>query len=160
MPRIKKIIYILIAVGAVTGSITYFSGLYTYFIKIEVQESLPSSSATGERSTEIVRKGSFTEVDFIHKGSGQAKLIRIDESYTLRLEDFNVVNGPDLYVYLTKTDRPTGDIESLGDFIDLGRLKGTMGNQNYAVLDDVRGYRTAVVWCKRYGVLFTYAVME
>lgn len=48
----------------------------------------------------------------------------------------------------------------IGDYINLGLLKGTSGNQNYEISVDIIGYTTAIVWCKRYGVLFTYAVMK
>lgn len=152
----RKIYTLIILIVVLAG--IYFSGLYTYFIRTEVQEALPLPSTASEMS--VLGTGSFGEVDFIHKGSGQAKLIEVDGAKTLRLENFNVTSGPDLYVYLTKTDKPTGDVKSLGDFIDSGRLKGTMGNQNYAIIGDITGYRTAVIWCKKYGILFTYAVMR
>ena len=139
--------------------VVYFTGLYTYFIRTEVQEALPTPSAQSN-SPQVIRTGTFGEVDFIHKGSGTAKLINVEGKTILRLEDFNVVSGPDLYVYLSQSEQPTGDLKSLGDFKDLGRLKGTMGNQNYEITGDVASYKTAVVWCKRYGVLFTYAVMK
>jgi hypothetical protein len=42
------------------------------------------------------------------------------------LEDLVVTNGPDLYVYLS-TDK------SASDFVNLGRLKANMGNQNYPI---------------------------
>lgn len=153
----RKILYEAIGGLIVLAALIYFVGLHTYFIRTEIQETLPSSMSS---EPAVMRMGTFSRVDAIHKGSGTAKLFELDDQKILRLEDFNVVNGPDLYVYLTKTDMPTGDIKSLGDFIDLGPLKAPAGNQNYAVRDDVEGYKTAVVWCRRYGVLFTYAVMQ
>ena len=44
----------------------------------------------------------------------------------LRLEDLVVTNGPDLYVYLS-TDK------SASDFVNLGKLKGNIRNQNYQI---------------------------
>lgn len=152
-----KKIYILIVI-VILASVIYFTGLYTYFVRTEVQEFLPSPSVSA--SSRVLQSGTFGEVDFIHKGSGEAKLVEIDDRQILRFENFNVVSGPDLYVYLSKSEQPTGDIRSLGDYLDLGRLKGTMGNQNYEIPYEVEGYKTAVVWCKRYGALFTYAVMR
>lgn len=143
----------------VLGGIVYYTGAYTIFIRTDVQDSAPTASSPEEK-TETIASGNFVEVDIIHKGSGAAKLIQVGNVTTLRFENFNVVNGPDLYVYLSKSESPTGDIASLGDYLDLGPLKGTSGNQNYAVRDDASGYKTAVVWCKRYGVLFTYAPMK
>jgi hypothetical protein len=67
----------------------------------------------------------------------------------LRVENLKVTNGPDLYVYLA-TD--TGSSE----FVDLGRLKGNIGNQNYVIPDgtDLTKYNTVLIWCKLFSVLF------
>jgi hypothetical protein len=103
-------------------SLVYFTGLYTYFIQTEVQEALPiasTSPASDGSSTvpalNVLAQGAFGEVDFIHKGSGEAKLLEVNGEHILRLEDFNVVSGPDLYVYLSKNQKPTGKLASLGD---------------------------------------------
>ena len=147
---------IIILVGAI-----YFTGLYTYFIRTEVQEALPAVSSTSEASSpKVLRTGTFGEVDFIHKGSGTAKIVEVDGKNILRIEDFNVVSGPDLYVYLSESEKPTGDIKSLDKYISLGKLRGTSGNQNYEISEPFRGYNTAIIWCQRFGVLFTYAVMK
>lgn len=151
----KKYLIILGIVVILVGII--YTGLYTYFTETKVSESLPPSVSGGQKMLVV---GTFGEIDFIHKGSGQAKLIESDGKKFLRFEDFKVTSGPDLYVYLTKSEKPTGDAESLGDFIDLGLLKGTMGNQNYEITQDISGYKTAVIWCKRFGILFSYAVMR
>src|SRR5215218_4725973 len=46
-------------------------------------------------------------------------------------------------------------------FVDLGDLKGNIGSQNYAIPGDVRldGYRSVVVWCKRFSVPFAAAAL-
>lgn len=108
----------------------------------------------------MYRAGSFVDVDLIHKGSGRARLLEVDGKTVLRFENFKVTSGTDLYVYLSKSIAPIGDLKSLGDYLDLGVLKGTSGNQNYEINADVAGYKTALVWCKQFGVLFTYAIME
>ena len=43
-----------------------------------------------------------------------------------RLENFKATNGPDLYVYLATN-------KSVSDIVNLGRLKGNIGNQNYPI---------------------------
>jgi len=153
----KKVLVFVVVIIII--AVIYFTGLYTYFVRTDVQEALPSPS-TETSKMGVLRTGSFGEVDFIHKGSGEAKIVQVDGKHILRLENFNVTSGPDLYVYLSKSNAPTGDIKSLGDYVDLGLLKGTSGNQNYDISQNVEGYKTAVIWCKRYGVLFTYAVMQ
>jgi hypothetical protein len=41
-------------------------------------------------------------------------------------------------------------------FIDLGSLKGNIGDQNYTIPADVdlAKYRAATIWCKRFNVNF------
>ena len=72
------------------------------------------------------------------------------------------MDGPDLFVYLSETKTPTGNLDSLGDYIDLGSLKGNKGNQNYELSAniDISSYNSVVIWCKQFGVLFPYAVIN
>ena len=56
-----------------------------------------------------------------------AKVIDLADGRTfLRLENLKATNGPDLYVYLS-ADKDASDI------VNLGRLKGNIGNQNYEI---------------------------
>jgi hypothetical protein len=65
----------------------------------------------------------------------------------LRLENFVSSNGPDLKVYLRAAD---------DQFVDLGDLKGNIGDQNYEIPTDVdlAVFDTVQIWCERFGVLF------
>lgn len=110
---------------------------------------------------ELLRRGQFRDADAIHKGSGEAKLFRLRvRDHVLRLENLDVTNGPDLRVYLVKHPDPasSGDVKD-SDFVDLGPLKGNIGNQNYAVPPgtDIAQFGSAVVWCRAFGVLFSAA---
>ena len=69
----------------------------------------------------------------------------------LRFENFETDNGPDLNVYLVNSS--TGDVS---DFIDLGDLKGNIGDQNYEIPEgvDLSVYDEVVIWCVRFGVGF------
>ena len=68
-------------------------------------------------------------------------------------------SGPDLRVYLSSDDPASGD---LGDFEDLGELKGNVGNQQYTVPRglDLQRFSTVVVWCRAFSVAFTSARLE
>jgi hypothetical protein len=74
----------------------------------------------------------------------------------LRLEDFETDNGPDLNVYLVNSS--TGDVS---DYVDLGDLKGNIGDQNYEIPADVDldVYDEVVIWCVRFGVGFGDALL-
>jgi hypothetical protein len=110
---------------------------------------------------QLLRSGQFRDADSIHKGSGDAKLFRLRQSdHVLRLENLKVTNGPDLRLYLVRHPDPTssGDVKD-SQFVDLGPLKGNIGNQNYAIPPgtDVTQFASAVVWCRAFGVLFASA---
>ncbi len=104
-----------------------------------------------------VYAGTFVGVnDGIHNAEGQAKVINLsDGSNFLRLEDFRSTNGPDLYVYLS-TDKGNSD------FVNLGRLKGNIGDQNYKIPEgtDLSKYDTALIWCQAFSVLFGSAELR
>jgi hypothetical protein len=101
----------------------------------------------------LVSMGEFVDVGTGHNVSGKTSiLVDAQGKKILRLEDFSVVNGPDVNVYLSKTS-------SFKDVIDLGDLKGTSGNINYDVDATVNTdeYRFVLIWCVKYAVLFGYA---
>jgi|SRR5204863_4455186 len=58
--------------------------------------------------------------------SGNAKVYRQDNEYVLALQSVFISNGPDLHVYISKEILPV-------NFIDLGSLKSTNGNQVYVI---------------------------
>ena len=120
-----------------------------------VSESVvPAPSAT---RAPIALAGAFHGSDDFHFGRGTARLIETAPgSFVVRLEDFAVRNGPDLYVYLS----PSADGYARGS-IELGRLKADTGNQNYVVpagtLDDPAVAASVVIWCKQFSHLFATA---
>ena len=78
------------------------------------------------------------------------------ESRIVRLEDLETDNGPDLFVYLS-TNAADGDEGAFDDdYVNLGRLKGNMGDQNYGIPagTDVRKFRSVVIWCDRFDSAF------
>jgi hypothetical protein len=103
----------------------------------------------------VVAEGTFEGADDFHFGRGQALLIEESPGeYVLRFENFEVRNGPDLFVYLLT------DAEGYsGGASELGELKGTKGAFNYDVPEgtDASRFKSAVVWCKAFGVLFAAA---
>ena len=103
----------------------------------------------------IELSGNFVDADWIHKTKGTATVIQNDENRILNLEDFNTTNGPDLYVYLS-TD------EKASEFVNLGRLQSSNGEQSYEIPADVdlSKYNKVLIWCKAFGVLFGTAELS
>jgi hypothetical protein len=94
--------------------------------------------------------------DGFHNVEGVAKvLVLADGKSFLRLENLKATNGPDLYVYLS-TDKDVSDI------VNLGRLKGNIGNQNYEIPEgtDTSKYNTVLIWCKAFSTLFGSAKLS
>ncbi len=126
----------------------------------------PPTSASEPMPTEPVAasSGRFQDIDRLHRGSGKATIYTLsDGSRVLRFEDFEVTNGPDLRVLLTAHGAPTShdDIEEAG-YVELGKLKGNVGNQNYTVPADlpVEIQRTVVIYCNPFSVVFSTAALS
>jgi hypothetical protein len=97
--------------------------------------------------------GPFPIVDTpTHPATGSVRVIATPEGTTIRYENYQGTNGPDLYVYLAN------DLDG-NDFVSLGRTRGNQGNINYTVPEDVNvaDYRYVLTWCQAFGVLFDYA---
>jgi hypothetical protein len=96
-----------------------------------------------------------------HSTTGEAIVTDLpDGRRVLRFQDFETSNGPDLRVYLSAGSSDAGFGKEYGeDFVELGRLKGNIGDQNYEIPagTDLARYRNAVVWCARFSVGFGVA---
>ena len=122
---------------------------------ITVNENINTSIA--QQSTNNILSGTFEGIgDGFHKVEGVANVIRLGSgAEVLRLENFKATNGPDLYVYLS-TDK------SASDFVNVGRLKGNIGNQNYEIQagTDLLKYNTVLIWCRAFSFLFGRAQLS
>jgi len=112
-----------------------------------------------ESQPAIALSGTFKDADSFHRGSGKATVYVLPEGKkVLRFEDFSVTNGPALSVYLVRS--ADGNVDS--GFLDLGKLKGNKGNQNYELSEDIDlvSYQSVVIWCVPFGVTFSTAVLQ
>jgi hypothetical protein len=125
----------------------------------------PTGAGVAPASTAPVALSRGRFISLEHETTGRALVLETaDGRKFLRLEDFETSNGPDLLVYLS-SKAPAGPEDWYGydrDFVDLGPLKGNVGNQNYRIPDgaDLDRYSTAVVWCRRFEVGFAAAVLS
>ena len=130
----------------------------------EISVPLPTDApvATEAPAPEII---TLAEGSFISRSHGSEGIAIVltdgSDQRFLRFEEFSTDNGPDLNVYLTTADAdaPEGDFNRPGEFIDLGDLKGNIGDQNYEIPADVdlERFDTVVVWCVRFSAAFTAA---
>lgn len=118
--------------------------------------------AEDEVAVTLVGEGVFQGFDAIHQGSGAARLITTSSTRLLRLEDFEVTNGPQLHVYLSTQDELTLT-GGLGEgALDLGPLKGNQGNQNYVLPEgvDLTQFKSVAIYCVPFNVTFAWAGLK
>jgi hypothetical protein len=161
----------LVLVGGLAWLAFGFFQVHKLWLDDRVDEAAPTLTASAGRSPQDTaggvdqsvaggpvreRQGSF--VSKAHDTSGTATVVLGPNGERfLRLEQFETSNGPDLDVYLVR--RSTGDIE---DHVNLGDLKGNIGNQNYAVPAgvDLDTYDRVVIWCVRFAKNFGEADLD
>lgn len=113
----------------------------------------------------VLATGEFMDADSFHRGSGTATIYELEDgSRILRLEDFDVTNGPDLHVFVSPTAVPetSDDVMGVG-YVDLGELKGNRGDQNYDLPPDVvlpEGEFSIVIYCVPFHVVFATATVS
>ena len=120
----------------------------------EMEEKMPETEAEWV----LVSEGQFQDADNAHRGSGTASIFAQGEDRILRFENFNVTNGPDLHVLLVENIAGS-DHDGIGNYIDLGKLKGNMGSQNYEIAADVdlAQYEGIIIYCMPFHVVFSRA---
>ena len=123
------------------------------------ETNTPRPSATPTFAPVELLQGSFYGVDENHLGKGKATIIQTQiEEYTLHLENFEVTNGPGLHVILAEDNNPY-NLATLGDYLDLGELQSTSGDQIYTLPDNVNleKYGSVVIFCVPFEAIFAIA---
>ena len=113
-------------------------------------------SAMGTEDPEQLASGRFHSN--AHETRGLATIVRLaDGRRVLRLTEFATSNGPDVRVYLVAAaDAQDEAAVKAAGFVDLGELKGNIGDQNYEIPAglDLTRYRAVSIWCRRFSVNF------
>ena len=80
--------------------------------------------------------------------SGSAK-IYLENEHLLTLDNL-IASGPDLKVYLSKSDKPV-------DFVNLGSLIKSKTTYEVPNAIDVQTYKYVIIYCQQYSVIFGVA---
>ena len=125
-----------------------------------VDEALPT--AQGGVTAQPLESGQFYSI--LHPTKGTATIFQAgDGTRLLRLTSFSTSNGPDVHVYMVAADdaKDVATVQKAG-FIDLGVIKGNIGDQNYSLGNDfdLAKYRAVSIWCKRFSVNFGAAALK
>jgi hypothetical protein len=166
----------LTVAGAVLGTALAVLGFVWFephklFVDERVNEAPPAaaappvtpapagSSPSSPAGPTVLSRGAFRPLE--HDAKGRALVLETpDGGRHLRFEDLEVSNGPDLVVYLSVLGADQGwhDADD-AEFVDLGALKGNLGDQNYELPAgvDLSRFRSVVIWCRRFTVGFAVA---
>lgn len=159
-PRISAAVGVVLAVLVVF--VFYWFQPHKLFIDDVVNETSEVSLAAVAGSSptsgspaagvKVGPVGKFEARD--HPATGMAAiLINADGTRTLRIEDLDTDNGPDLRVVLSPA---SADQRKYDELFELGRLKGNKGSQSYDIPAsiDLSRVKSVVIWCERFGVAF------
>jgi hypothetical protein len=120
----------------------------------EPEGTPPAAPLTGN-----IQLANGTFESLAHAGSGTAAIVELEDgTRVLTFDDLSTDNGPDLRVYLVAGAATSG---SVGEFVDLGGLKGNQGDQQYKIPADVdvSQFTTVAIWCRAFSVGFARATL-
>jgi electron transfer DM13 len=146
-----KVVIPLLVIALIAG--WYWFRPERLVVNHRVNEAFPTSN---ESSAQILESGTFHTGT--HPTEGTATIYRMENgSRVLRFTNFRTSNGPDVHIYMVASDDARDDASVQNSaFVDLGIIKGNIGDQNYIIDSslDLAKYRTVSVWCKRFSKNF------
>ncbi|HJQ43774.1 MAG TPA: DM13 domain-containing protein [Jatrophihabitantaceae bacterium] len=124
----------------------------------------PTSSASPASTTptvaagpRVLSRGSL--ISHEHSTSGKVTVLAYpDGSRSLAISSLNTSNGPDVHVWLSdqKVTKDGWHVFDDGRHIDLGGIKGNIGNALYKIPKsaDLSTLTSVSIWCERFSVSF------
>jgi len=158
----KKII-----IGSIVAAVFVAAGAMALYVYTNINKEAPvvvnqspnvsADEAVETKENTVVFSSTFTGVDAVHWGRGGAQVLQTVNGPVLSFgDDFEVAQGPDLFVYLS----PNAAGQELGEYASLGSLKSVTGAQEYTLPDNYESYKTVVIWCRAFGVTFATAELR
>lgn len=132
-----------------------------------VPERATTVAEAAEPTGTALKRGTFVGKDD-HLVSGTVTLFEDDEGFSLRFEDYEQTQGPDVFVYLTPAADPdtTSDVDAgVKVLVDGGAdggestKEGTFTQRLRADLDPT-DYAGVSIWCDRFAVPFGAATLR
>jgi hypothetical protein len=152
-----KIAIPIVVIGAI--AVWYWFRPERLVTNVRVNEAMPAVNSGAPR---LVASGNFYGV--LHPTSGTATIYQMDDGMRmLRFTNFETSNGPDVHVYMVAAqDAKDAETVKRAGFVDLGSIKGNVGDQNYTLPNDLNlaKYGAVSIWCKRFSVDFGAAALK
>ena len=136
-------------------------------LAVRAQDNMKHDStmpAPHDDKTKTLETGTFHGK--VHNTSGRATIYQAEDGkLVLRLTNFATSNGPDVHVILVAAKDADDDanfLKSDTERIELGKLKGNQGDQNYDIPagTDLAKFASVSVYCERFNANFGSAPLE
>ena len=138
------------------GALAFTFGLQ---VSVHAQDNMKH-----ENSVKTLETGTFHGK--VHQTSGRATIYQEENGkLVLRLTNFKTSNGPDVHVILIAAKDADDDanfLKSDTERLELGKLKGNEGDQNYEIPGgtDLAKFQTVSIYCERFNASFGAAPLE
>lgn len=134
-------------------------------VAISEPELAPRDASVGAAQNEAsaLVSGDFIQLNALHWGAGTATIYEwADGRRSLQLQNFESARGGDMRIYLSRDPQPLVPLQIGADFLDLGRLKGNIGDQSYLLPagHDLTIYQSAVIYCRQFDEVITVATLR
>jgi pentapeptide MXKDX repeat protein len=122
------------------------------------QDSMKHDDMAPDKNAKALLTGKFHGK--VHSTSGRATVYQgADGKKVLRLTHFKTSNGPDVHVILIADKDAKDDANFISgkvEHIELGKLKGNEGDQNYELPEniDLGKFQTVSIYCERFNANF------
>lgn len=171
-------VIVAIAVSALVGFVIILAITRPWlaFIDVRVDETLPSQAPVVHESAEpgdntesprasplpvLVDLASGSFISHEHETTGTVRIIQhADGTRVLAIKNLSTTNGPDVRVWLSTSPVVEGvdgwSIAGGAEYVDLGPMKGNLGNQLYDIPAevDLSLYKSVALWCLPFSVSF------
>ncbi|MCD9194647.1 DM13 domain-containing protein [Streptomyces albireticuli] len=165
MGRVRRMLNRRVVIGvllagvlAVGAGVVWFQP-WKLWVDTTVREAAPVAAEAGSRAPRTLAVGEL--ISHEHTTTGKVRVLELpDGTRTLRVENLDTSNGPDVKVLLSdapvKEGRAGWHVFDDGAHRSLGSLKGNKGDQNYALPAglDLERYGSVSIWCDRFDVSF------
>lgn len=134
-----------------------------YFAITMTAASLTTAVPALAQNGAIVATGTFHGA--AHNTSGRATIYSVGGKETLRLTHFKTSNGPDVHVVLIAANDAQDNenfLDKSVERVDLGKLKGNQGDQDYALPagTNLSKFKAVSIYCERFNANFGTAPLE
>ena len=151
-------------VGKIRIALALAALVFTLGPQAYAQDSMKHEGQMKHEEAKTLATGTFHGK--VHSTSGRATIYQQEDGkLILRLTNFKTSNGPDVHVVLIAAKDADDDanfLKSDTQRVELGKLKGNEGDQNYEVPSgtDLSKFQTVSIYCERFNANFGAAPLQ